>query len=498
MPIRRAVTDDMPEANYLIGHQDGRYYRLLMRCFYERHRGHANYVRSDELIAFVRQYLPYEEADCRRHLDMMEQWGLITLLPEQSKPANLLELKQKPRVYRAERLALRLEALRVDEEEGESAASLDPTALDLLVQRATELSQWVEQQGLLNDTPDAHNQTYRVWSATYETFTAFSRRVEEYLNDLPRHRPREVLNYSAFMDYRDLVARYLSDFARKLFDRREQLRMLLTPVSRQTELLAVTLATVEVEQIRADGSRPDFVKQRERFLRSIQGLVGYFAEQGDVDVLLERAQSWVADVTRHARRLSEQHLGGSVREQTLLDMARRFADSASLEEAEALAQVVFAITLPLHWRGQAPPAADGPAWESEPTTVMLHTVRRGARQRTKPEATVDRSDVALRQMLDAAAERERAAQALAQLFGPEGELDLGTLTVADRTQRQQLLHLFYKALSSRGVAGVGYRNWTVSVHLPDGRSLGELQGPDGTALLPHAVLHLHRGGTASA
>lgn len=495
MPNRRGVTDEMPEANYLVGHPDGKYYRLLMRCFYERHRSHANYVRSDELITFVRQYLPYDEQDARRHLEMMERWGLITLLPEQSKPANLLELRQKPRVYRAERLALRLEAMRVEEEESEGAASLDPAALDLLVRRVTELSQWVEQDGLFQEGEAGRNQTYQFWSATYDSFASFSRRVEEYLNDLPRHRPREALNYTEFMAYRDLVVRYLTDFARRLFDRREQLRVLLEPVSQHGELLAVVLATVEVEQIRADGSRPAFPAQQARFLRAIHGLVGYFAEQGDVDVLLERAQGWVAEVARHARRLSEQHLGGSVREQTLLDMARRFADLPTMEHAEALAQVVFGATLPLHWRGEAPPAVDSPAWEAEPVTATLHTIRRGARQRTKPETTLDRTEQSLRHMIEATAARERAARALADLFGPAGELDLGTLTVHEPQDRQLLLRLFYKALSSQGVAGVGYRNWTVSVHLRADGGLGRLAGPDGVALLPHATLRLHRGGS---
>lgn len=492
MSTRRAVTDEMSEANYLVGHPDGRYYRLLMRCFYERHRSHANYVRSDELVAYVRQFEPYDENNCRRHLDMLEQWGLITLLPEQSKPANLLDLRLKPRVYRAERLALRLEELRVDEEEGETAVSLDPAALPLLVQRVADLHQWIEQGGL--SETDNQQETYNRWSGAYETFLAFSRRVEDYLTDLPRHRPRELLDYRAFIEYRDLVARYLADFARRLFDHRDQLRDLLSPVHLRAEFLAMRLASIEVEQVRSDGSRPDFERQRQRFLRDIRGLVSYFADKGDVDILLERAQGWVQEVARHARRLSEQHTGGSVRQQTLLDLAQRFADAPRLAHAEALAQVVFAMNLPLHWRGQAPPGADEPAWSTEATTVPLYAVRRGPPVRVKPQATVDRSDQALQHMLEKAAERERAAQELADLFGPEGEIDLGRIVVTEGRHRQLLLRLLYKALSNQGVTGVGFGNWTVSAHLPAEAPLGALEGPDGRALLPGAVLRLHRGG----
>ncbi len=488
----RPITAEMPEANYLIGHPDGRYYRLLMRCFYKRSLNHASYVRTDELVDFVRQYLPYDEATCRQHLDQMEKWGLIILIPEQSKPANLMELRQKPRVYQASRIALRLEALRAEMEQEEGAASLDPAALDLLVQRVRELVAFIERDGLHRDgaAPDAH----RLWVGVYESFSAFSRRVREYLEDLPRHRPREVLDYAAFRAYRDLLVPYLQEYARRLFDRREQMRVLLRTVAQSRELLATTAAAVEAQQVRADGSRPDFERQKQRFLREIGALIEYFGDQGDVDVLLERAQAWVSEITRHARRLSEQHLGGSVREQTLLDLARRFCDCTSLEQAEGLAQVVFAATLPLHWRGESPPPSDQPPWKAEPVTVPLQAVRRGQRPRTPQQVTADRSHERLQRMLEAAEERKRAARELAQLFGEAGELDLGDLTVREPRQRQLLLHLLYKSLSQQGPVGVGYRNWSVSAEVKADAPLGRLTAADGTATLPHVLLRLHKGG----
>jgi uncharacterized protein (TIGR02677 family) len=136
----------MPEANYLVGHQDGPYYRLIVRCFYERHRAHANYLRSDEIASYVQRVFPhYDEEACRRHLDQLEHWRLVRVLPEQSRPQNLLELRQRPRVYQAERLTLKLEELRVREEAAGGAASLNPTALDQLVERVGELVQWLSE-----------------------------------------------------------------------------------------------------------------------------------------------------------------------------------------------------------------------------------------------------------------------------------------------------------------------------------------------------------------
>ncbi|MFO7173371.1 MAG: DUF2397 family protein [Bacillota bacterium] len=96
----RSPLAEMPEANYLIGHEDGPYYRLIMRYFYERHRAHAHYVRSDEIVAYVRRVFPdYDDEACRRHLAQMEAWRLVRALPEQMRPATVADLRRRPRVY---------------------------------------------------------------------------------------------------------------------------------------------------------------------------------------------------------------------------------------------------------------------------------------------------------------------------------------------------------------------------------------------------------------
>lgn len=57
MAQRRSVTAEVPEANYLVGSTDGPgpYYRLLMRCFYERYRSHVSYFfdRREQLRSLL-------------------------------------------------------------------------------------------------------------------------------------------------------------------------------------------------------------------------------------------------------------------------------------------------------------------------------------------------------------------------------------------------------------------------------------------------------------
>jgi uncharacterized protein (TIGR02677 family) len=489
----RGVIDEMPEANYLIGHQDGPYYRLIVRFFFERYRAHAHYVRSDEVLARLRETFPgYDEAACRRHLDQLEGWRLVRALPEQSRPATLLELRHRPRTYQAERLAIQLEELRVRLEADAAAATINPTAIEQLVRRLEELAQWLE-GGAAGGGEDGRARTYELWRAAYAAFDGFARGVEDYLGDLPRHRPKEVLDYLGFLGYRDVITRYLADYARRLFDRREYVRHLLLAIRPGADGLVEAVAGVAAQQVRADGSSPDPAAERQAVRRELDAFVRYFADGGDVDILLERAQGWVAEITRHARRLSEQQVGGTVRAALLLDLARRFCACRGTAEAEHLAQVAFGLTLPLHWKGEAAEAPEGNPWLGPAPVVPLQPVRRGARLRTAGQATADRSLEELDRLRERQAERERAALALARLFDEEGRLEMDGLRLDDPTDRQRLLRLVYRALAQNGRAGVGYRDWTLTVEAPHPEALGVVAAPDGRLVLPRYRLRLHRG-----
>jgi uncharacterized protein (TIGR02677 family) len=486
---RRSLTEPMTEANYLVEHEAGPYYRLLIRCFAERQQAHAPAVSETELLAHVQAVLPYDAENCHRHLRQLERWGLVALLPDAAKPDTLAALRQRPRHWRAERSALLLEELRAREEAAEGAASLDPTALDRLAEAVAGLVTWLQQDGLYR--PD-QEPTYHQWQGVWTAFDGFARQVTAYLDDLPRHRPKERLDWVAFLDYRDLMTRYLSTYIRRLYDRREQIAHLLEEVGRSPELLADQLAAFAVGQVRSDGTQPSFAEARIRFRREIEVLQDYFAAGGAAHRILGIAREWVAGVAKHARLLSEQRLGGTLREQTLLDLAVRFADAPSLDHAQALAQVVMATTPPLHWQGEAPEAPVGSAWSQQATPVDLSGARRGERVMRRAGQTVDRREEAYLRIQAENERRRLKALALAALFGPSGEIDLGELVVADGAQRQWLLSLGYRALSRRDRVGIGYQNWSVSARVQPERPLGELQAPDGTISLPHLILTLHR------
>lgn len=338
-----------------------------------------------------------------------------------------------------------------------------------------------------------YDETFQKWHALRKSFTEFARSVEDYLADLPRHRPKESLDYRGFRAYVEAISRYLSEYVDRLYRRREYIHYLLGALRPYHNALAEEVSVVAADQVLADGSALDIAAERRRCLDDLAGLDTYFAETGDVSVVLQRAEEWIEEITSHARRLSEQHMGTStVREQTLLDLANRFAAMTDPQDAFRLSQVAFGTVAPLHWRGEAFPPTALPAWEEPATSVHLQVIRRGGRQRVRPDLTEDRTVQQLIRMQEESADREQAARELAAMFGPGGTVELRALDVAAPERRQRLLHLVYRALAHNGRASVGYRDWYVSLDLHEDSRLGDMRAPDGKLYLPALSMRLHR------
>jgi uncharacterized protein (TIGR02677 family) len=479
----RSPIDPMPEATYLTREVLPEY-RLLIRYFYTRAQAYQYHVGAPELA----QALRIPEEQLHRYLDQLEAWGALTQVPEAVTPTSLQDLLKKPRIYRASRLVLALEALRIQQEGAEEGVALNPTDLERLASAIDELLTHIEADGLHQVDQTV---TQAKWQAIQDPFGRFTTQVRNYLHDLPAHRPKETLDWQGFLAYKDLIVRYLTEWARRLFDQRERLRVVLRRLAPHRDLLAACLASVEAAQVRSHGQTGDYARLVERLTGEIDGLIAYWDQEADQ--VLRQVQGWIQEVTRHARRLSEQHHGDSPQAEVLLHLARRFADAPNLAAASALGALYFGATTPLHYKGEVPAGDDRPTWGRPALTIPLQAVKRGKRAAGERTLTPDRSAEQAALMAADAVARQQRAEALAALFGPDDRLELQALRLADPNLRQDLLRLLYKALAAEGEAWVGHAGWRL--RLEEARDeAGRIEAPDGVVLLPRLRLQLLRGG----
>lgn len=473
----------MPEATYLTREVLPEY-RLLIRHFYLKAQAYQYHLGAPELA----QAMGLPEERLHNLLDQLEAWGALTQVPEAVTPTSLQDLLKKPRIYRASRLVLALEALRIETEGAEEGVALNPSDLDRLALAIDELLDHIESDGLHADDQSA---TQAKWQAIQDPFGRFTTQVRNYLHDLPAHRPKESLDYQGFLAYKELIVRYLTEWARRLFDHRERLRVVLRRLAPHRELLASALAAVEAEQVRSHGQRGEYGRLVERLTSEIDGLIAYWDQEADQ--VLRQVRGWIQEVTRHARRLSEQHHGESPQAELLLQLARRLADAPDLATASALGAQLFGAITPLHYKGEVPAGTDLPTWGRSALTIPLQAVKRGKRAAGERTPTPDRSAEQAALMAADAQARQRRAEELAALFGPDGTLELCELRVTEPALRQELVRLIYKALASEGEAWVGQGGWRLRL-LEAQDEAGRIEAPDGITHLPRLRLQLIRGG----
>ncbi|MDA8336935.1 MAG: TIGR02677 family protein [Peptococcaceae bacterium] len=485
-------------AKYLTEEADE--YRAIMRFFLLQHRAHQHFVASTRIWQHVRGiFADYSEEKCQYHLDQLQEWGAIRVLPLRTRPRDISDVRRRPKTYQAERLALRLEEARLAEEQGRSA-KLNPSALDDMLRSLEDLVRLMPGPGGEIAGPE-RKRVYKLWYSAYNSFESFTRSADSYMAALHRHKPGSV-DPEQYEAYRNRIGEYLRGYVRRLFEQRDRARWLLGGLAAEAERLAEVCAGQSRLELAADALAEDYDALVARLREQVATLVRYFArrlrtgERSDVDVLIDQANDFIVDISNQVKRLSARARGGSLHEQRLLELARVFADlpEDGIEQAEWLAQAAFGATCPLHFKGEAPAPTGQKAWEAAPVEVLLQPVKRGQRARVRPDATPDRSWDEAEQMRDQADERLRKVRELEDLFGPGQALNLTRLELASRDMRGLLLQLVNRAEAGAGTARIGYRDWRVVLE-PVPLPTGIIAAKDGFLYRRPYVLRLQKGKT---
>lgn len=483
-------------AKYLTEEADE--YRAIMRFFLLQHRTHNHFVDSTDVWQYVKnRFLDYTEEKCQYHLDQLQQWGAIRVLPMRIRPKDITDARRRPKTYQIERIALLLEEARLAEEQ-ERAAKLNPSALDDMIRSLEDLAQ-VMSAFTLPASGNDQVKVYKLWHSAYRSFETFARSADRYMHGLIQNQPKTV-DMERYEEYKNLIRDYLTDYISRLFEQRDQSRHLLRSLERVKDILAECCAVQSRRDLAADAMVEDHESAVSRYQEQVDTLIRYFARhtslthRSDVDVLIAQARGFIVEISDHLKRLSAQQRGGSIHEQQLLQMARTFVDipPERLEQAQWLAQVAFGAILPLHFKGHAPPPTDQQAWETKPAEVPLQVVRRGQRQRIRSDTTRDRSVEETIQLQEQAEERLRKVQELESLFGSSGILDLSNLHLNEPDLRRKVLELIKRAEAGGGTAAVGYRDWRVvleAVPVPT----GVVTAPDGFLYRRPFILRLQKG-----
>jgi uncharacterized protein (TIGR02677 family) len=497
MTIHPSLLKKVPEASYLTAENAARY-RPIMRHFYQQHGLHRFFLTLEEVRDFVRIHVDptYSDDLAEQDLSQLVEWGNLRAEQDRGRVRTVDEWLRRRLRYQITPYGIAFERLLSELEEAiGSGGSLDPTNLDSLWHRLTELNAAME-------VLDPENQEYlqrvrRLWLDAYTYFDRIGKDASDYLSAMHRSRPDDLNEVEKFLGFKDVLVQYLSSFLNSLADYAEKIQALL--VSWQSKEFLARLVTLLVLHdtryvVDPDGNLPDGAVTRAHYQQQIDALADWFRRGGGADGLRRTTADAIEMVVRHTQRLMERRRFGMSRRRELEELARCFAACRELDQAERLAGLVFGLASPRHLQGslEAHAMADRQSvWVSPPMEIPLGRIKRGRQAKAK---SAPMRDVIAEQQAVLIEEMERRQQEAAlwdRLFSL-GDVNLGELTVDDPALRGRLLELVGRCLASPDQTALASDGSYIRLLPPSTRQVGELVSPDGVLYMPRFILRRER------
>lgn len=503
LPVHRTLlTRRVSEAAYLTAENAYRY-RPILRYFYTQHTAHRFWLTVAEVRDHIRAYFDPEYSDdqCEQDLAALVGWNNLMAEQEKSRARTVEEFLRRRLRYQLTPYSIAFERLLTELEQAHGTrGSLDASLLDILWDRLDALHHLVARGVPAQPDQGYLQQVRRLWLEAFGAFERIVNDANDYLAEMHRSRPDDLNRMEAFLAYKDVLIQYLSGFVNQLMDTAEKVRGLLAVWRRQR--LAPVLLELLVGHDAAylpgpDGQLPDPAVVRRHYAQQQEALAEWFRRGGGSDILRRVTADAIELVVRQTQRLMDRRRMGISRQRDLEQLARAFAACRALADAHRLAAVALGCALPRHVLGSAERFLmrdAGSVWEQEPDPVPLKRIQRGGRTRGAPAPIRDRQ---WEQQMVLLAELERRQQeaALWDRIFRGGEVDLGSLWVADPEVRVRLLEVLGRCLAAPDRTALASDGSPIRLldPTPPG-SYGEVVGPDGVLHTPR--FRLRRGVTS--
>jgi uncharacterized protein (TIGR02677 family) len=484
--IHPSLLKKVPEAAYLNAENAARY-RPILRYFYLQHTAHRYWLSFDEIFENVRPAAgaDYTPEFCEQDLAQLTAWGNVMAEQEKSRARTIDEFQRRRLQYQLTPYSIALERLLCElETSGTAKGSLDPTLLDRL---------WSRLEGLARDMSDLRR-TRRDWTEAYEYFQQIVNDANDFLSAMHRSRPQDLNQIEAFLAFKEVLVQYLSAFINQLMDVAEKIRALFEswPTEKLIDLLVVHDSTLMPSP---DGRMPEAPAVRSAYSAQMRAIQEWFRRGGGVEILRRVTADAIEMTVRHAQRLVDRRTFGVSRRRELLELAKRFADCRTVEEAHALAASTLGCALPRHLlcRDQPFVVSDESVWAQAPEELPLTRIHRSTRSRSVGAPIEDRSreqQEVLRAELEA---RRREAALWDELFA-DGEIDLTGFDVPEPAVRGRLLHILGRCAASPDGSALVPDGSRIELLAPLHDGPGRIDSPDGTLHLP--AYRLRREGAA--
>jgi len=500
--MNQKLLKPIAEVTYLTTDNAWRY-RSILRYFYLQHERLHHYLFPEEIYQHLKQtpfFQEYTEEQLQGDLNQLVQWKNIIPRQETGNVTSIADFKKKKFRYQATPYTIEIERMVQGLENlGDSfAGSLETTLFDRLLETLNQLTAKqpspVTENGAYQIATLSNEKLNRLWEDLYDHFRKLTENATDYLAHLKSEKVEEIMMTEAFLTYKESLTEYLRNFMTKLQRSSFKIEAILkeTPME-LIQTVASRLTEYQLNIPRLTG-QPEAEELEKKYLDQWFSIKNWFLgnenqRESELFFLQNETNETIRRITRYAQRLGERHHNFRSRKKDYHHIAKWFYDITDIKEAHKLSAAVFGVFHTKHLFAESAGTEDiyAEIFDQHPTIITINPRIRQYREKTKPNAVIDRKEEKQMMLEKYLKEKEAEQQMIQQLINKD-KIILSDLPQVDPYVRKTILNWIGKALNNRDqTAKTETGRHFKLIKLNDNPIT--LHANDGTMTMPNYVLY---------
>src|SRR2546425_4360865 len=450
------VTDRLPIFSYLVNSNRIRWYRVIMRFFFQCHRELYRYqLTAQEVRDTVRATFDaeYTLEQCQNDLAALKEWGNVTTIYDSSRATSIASFLSPALLYQATPEAIAIETF-LDEQNRASTGkgSLRQGDLPHLWNSLQVLDENLSGEGKersgtdiamgdgslsLESTPTHSREIAEEWQRAFEIWNTMAREAAQYLANMLQAAQQGRPDFEAYQSYKAAVVAYVHGFAQALTQYSRRIRTLLASwheTGKKERLVEIIAQHLEppAPTLESRSTEDDLLQEARN---QVEAMMNWFALGKNADSFRRNALAEVDKVVRRASVLSASIRPNANYATNLHMLAQQLLRAKDGETAQQLFSLAFANLLPVHLPESlagTPSAANdargGNLWQEPPIVSMrLRPISRANRgEHPLEDPVIDNRTIIRKLIMQYEEKLQQERQRFAQLF-LTAYLDLGTI-----------------------------------------------------------------------
>jgi len=495
------LTDRLAIFSYLVNSNRIRWYRVIMRFFFQCHRELYRYqLTAQEVRDAVRAALDadYTLEQCQNDLAALKEWGNVTTIYDSSRATSIASFLSPALLYQATPEGIAIETF-LDEQ---ARANMGKGSL-----RQGDLPHLWKSLQLLDEelrmpatglTPAWGREVTEEWQRAFEIWNTMARDAAQYLANMIQAAQQGRPDFEAYQAYKAAVVAYVHGFAQALTQYSRRIRVLLSEwndTGKKEQLIKIIAQHLEPPAPTLE-NRSSEAELLQEARNQVEAVMNWFALGKNADSFRRNALAEVDKVVRRASVLAASARPNANYATNLNLLAHQLLQAKDGETAQQLFSLAFANLLPVHLpeslagtASAAYDAKDGNVWQEPPgVTLRLRPISRANRgEHPLEDPVIDNRTIIRKLVIQYEEKLQQERQRFAQLFAT-AYLDIGLIRRLSAEERVALLTVIDSCLGDARRQYQAPDGSLIVLLNPDEQTYTALRAPDGVLLLPRYCL----------